>query len=205
MAIVNEIINNLENDYPSAHCELNFSSDFELLVAVILSSQCTDKRVNIVTSELFKKYNTPLHFAQMSQEELEPLIHSCGFFRAKAKSIISASRDILERFNGKVPSTMEDLLSLRGVGRKTANVVLSVAFNEQTIPVDTHVFRTARRLGLSDKTTPEGVEYDLLAVVPQDKLSKTHHLLIFHGRYRCHSRNPECHLCSLTKYCKFIK
>ncbi|MBQ7227865.1 MAG: endonuclease III [Clostridia bacterium] len=200
-----EIIDQLAKDFPDAHCELKFSTDFELLVAVILSAQCTDKRVNIVTSELFKKYNTPLAFATMEQEKLESLIHSCGFFRAKAKNIISASRDILQRFNGKVPSTMDELLSLGGVGRKTANVVLSVAFGEQTIAVDTHVFRTSRRLGLSDKSTPEGVEQDLVEALPEDKRSSAHHLLIFHGRYRCHSRNPDCELCTLTDYCKYIK
>ncbi len=200
-----EIMRLLEQAHPDAHCELNYRSDFELLVAVILSAQCTDRRVNLVTKELFASYNKPEDFASMPQEKLETLIHSCGFFRAKARSIISASTDIIERFGGKVPSTMEELLTLRGVGRKTANVVLSVAFGESTIAVDTHVFRTARRLGLSDKPTPEGVEKDLTAEISEDMRSKAHHLLIFHGRYVCHSKNPECDKCSLTEYCEYYK
>ncbi len=200
-----EIIAQLRSDYPDAHCELDYGTPFELLVAVILSAQCTDKRVNIVTKSLFEKYNTPYDFACMEQQKLEELIHSCGFFRAKARSIISASRDILEKFGGEVPSTMEDLLTLRGVGRKTANVVLAVAFGESTIAVDTHVFRTAHRLGLSDKPTPEGVERDLVAAFDEEDRSVAHHLLIFHGRYRCHSQRPECDGCSLYDYCVYGK
>ena len=204
-ARADRILGLLEQAHPDAHCELNYGSDFQLLVAVILSAQCTDRRVNLVTKELFASHNTPEDFASMPQEKLETLIHSCGFFRAKARSIISASTDIIERFGGKVPSTMEELLTLRGVGRKTANVVLSVAFGESTIAVDTHVFRTARRLGLSDKPTPEGVEKELTAEISEDMRSKAHHLLIFHGRYVCHSRNPECDKCNLTEYCEYYK
>lgn len=200
-----EIIERLKIDYPSAHCELNYGSAFELLVAVILSAQCTDKRVNIVTAELFRKYNKPLDFATMEQEKLETLIHSCGFYRAKARNIISASRYIIEKYNGEVPSTMEELLTLGGVGRKTANVMMSVAFGKPALAVDTHVFRTAHRLGLSDKPTPEGVEKDLVAALSEENLSIAHHLLIFHGRYRCHSRNPNCGDCSLADKCTYIK
>lgn len=205
MSRAGEIIARLKKDYPDAHCELDYGTPFELLVAVILSAQCTDKRVNIVTKDLFEKHNTPYDFAGMEQEELEKLIHSCGFFRAKARSIISASRDIIEKFGGEVPRTMDELLTLRGVGRKTANVVLAVAFGESTIAVDTHVFRTAHRLGLSDKPTPEGVEKDLMAAFDEDDRSVAHHLLIFHGRYRCHSQRPECGACSLYDYCKYGK
>ena len=197
------IFDTLNQMYPDAHCELNFNSDFELLIAVILSAQCTDKRVNIVSKELFKKYNTPFDFAKMNAEELEPLIRSCGFYRMKAKSIISASQDIITKYGGKVPNTMETLLTLRGVGRKTANVVLSVAFDKPAMAVDTHVLRTAVRLGLSDKTTPEGVEWELLSKLPEDKLNSAHHLLIFLGRYCCHSRNPDCGNCKLSEYCEY--
>lgn len=199
-----KIMELLEIAHPDAHCELNYSTDFELLVAVILSAQCTDKRVNIVTDKLFRKYSTPADFAVMPQETLEELIHSCGFYRSKAYSIISASTDIIERYGGKVPHTMEELLTLRGVGRKTANVMLSVAFGESAIAVDTHVFRLAHRLGLSDKPTPEGVEKDLTEKLRPELRSKAHHLLIFHGRYICHSRNPECEKCTLTDYCEYI-
>lgn len=205
MTKADEIIERLQKDYPSAHCELNYGSEFQLLVAVILSAQCTDKRVNIVTAELFKQYSTPIDFATMEQEKLETLIHSCGFYRAKAKSIISASQDIIEKYGGKVPETMDELLTLRGVGRKTANVMINVAFGRPAMAVDTHVFRTSHRLGLSDKPTPEGVEKDLVEQLSEENLSVAHHLLIFHGRYRCHSRNPECGECSLTEYCGYIK
>ena len=200
-----KIIEILKARYPDAHCELNFATDFQLLVAVMLSAQCTDKRVNMVTKPMFEKYPDPIDYATMPQEKLETLIHSCGFFRAKARSIISASTDILEKFGGKVPRDMDDLLSLRGVGRKTANVVRSVAFGESALAVDTHVFRTAHRLGLSDKPTPEGVEKDIVSQLGDDDLTSAHHLLIFHGRYVCHSRNPECGECPLTEYCNYIK
>lgn len=195
----------LEEAHPDAHCELNYGSDFQLLVAVILSAQCTDKRVNLVTAELFRHYREPVDFATVPQEKLEELIRPCGFFRSKARSIISSSTDIVERFGGKVPRTMEELLSLRGVGRKTANVMLGVAFGESAIAVDTHVFRLAHRLGLSDKPTPEGVEKDLVGEISEEMRAKAHHLLIFHGRYVCHSRNPECDKCNVTEYCNYIR
>lgn len=202
---IKEIFDILSAQYPDAHCELSFGSEFELLVAVMLSAQCTDKRVNLVTRELFKRFNSPQDFASLSEEELEPHIYSCGFYRAKARSIISASRDIITRFGGRVPRTMEELLSLKGVGRKTANVVLSVAFDRPAMAVDTHVYRTSRRIGLSDKATPEGVELDLLALIPEETLQKAHHLLIFLGRYTCHSKNPDCGSCGLTGHCKFFQ
>lgn len=205
MSRADDIIDQLKKDYPDAHCELDYGSDFQLLVAVILSAQCTDKRVNLVTKELFKTHNKPVDFATAEQETIEKLIHSCGFYRAKAKSLISASTDILARFGGEVPRTVDELLTLRGVGRKTANVMMSVAFGEPAMAVDTHVFRTSHRLGLSDKPTPEGVEKDLVAELSEDSLTAAHHLLIFHGRYRCHSRNPECDRCTLTEKCKYYK
>ena len=180
-----EIFERLKNKYPAAKCELGYDTPFELLVAVILSAQCTDKRVNEVTKTLFAKANTPEQFAQMEQSELEKEIYTCGFYRNKAKNIIAASKDICEKFGGRVPSDISDLLSLDGVGRKTANVVLNVAFGQPTIPVDTHVFRVSHRLALSDGKTPDDVEADLNNVVPDKYKPLAHHLLIFHGRYCC--------------------
>lgn len=200
-----EILNILEKMYPDAHCELNYNTPFELLVAVILSAQCTDKRVNIITTELFKKYNTPEDFASMDIKQLEKLIYSCGFYHNKAKSIINASREILLNFNGEVPKTVDELMTLSGVGRKTANVVYSVAFGGQAIAVDTHVFRVSKRLGLSDATTPEKTELQLMKLFPKEKWYQLHHNLIFHGRYTCKSQNPNCAECGLVEYCKYIK
>lgn len=199
------ILEILEKKYPEAHCELDYGTPFQLLVSVILSAQCTDKRVNKVTEQLFKIASTPEQFAAMSQEELEPLIYSCGFYRNKAKSIISASKDIVERFGGEVPSDFEQLLSLEGVGRKTANVMMSVAFHEPAIAVDTHVYRVSHRLGLSQGKTPYDVEKDLAAVIKPENTGKAHHLLIFHGRYCCKSRNPDCSACPLSEQCIYFK
>ena len=196
-----EIFSILGQMYPDAKPELEFNTDFELLVAVILSAQCTDKRVNAVTRELFKVASTPEEFAVMKQPDLEKLIFSCGFYRNKAKNIISASRSIVEKYGGRVPRNFDELLTLDGVGRKTANVVGSVCFGGDGIAVDTHVFRTARRLGLADGKTPYEVEKQLLDVIPTGNRNKTHHLLIFHGRYRCKSQNPNCTDCPLKKYC----
>ncbi len=196
-----EIFERLKNKYPAAKCELGYDTPFELLVAVILSAQCTDKRVNEVTKTLFAKANTPEQFAQMEQSELEKEIYTCGFYRNKAKNIIAASKDICEKFGGRVPSDISDLLSLDGVGRKTANVVLNVAFGQPTIPVDTHVFRVSHRLALSDGKTPDDVEADLNNVVPDKYKPLAHHLLIFHGRYCCKSQRPDCGNCPLTDLC----
>ena len=189
--------------HPNAECELNFNSTFELLVAVILSAQCTDKRVNEVTKDLFAKYNTPQDFADIKQEELEKLIFSCGFYRSKAAHIISCARDIVERFGGKVPEDFDSLLTLAGVGRKTANVVYAVAFHGDAIAVDTHVFRVANRLGLAKGNTPEKVEEGLCAVIPKHLWSKAHHWLIFHGRRVCHSQRPDCEHCPLAPLCGY--
>ncbi|MBP5357474.1 MAG: endonuclease III [Clostridia bacterium] len=199
-----EIIDILENNYPDAHCELNYGTDFQLLVSVILSAQCTDKRVNEVTARLFPIYSTPEQFASLSEEDLEPIIRPCGFFRSKARSIISSSKDIIGRFGGNVPRNFEDLLSLRGVGRKTANVICGVAFNQPAIPVDTHVYRTSHRLGLSSGKTPDKVEEDLVKQLSENMRMKAHHLLIFFGRYRCHSQKPECKGCPVSQYCNYL-
>ena len=199
------ILRELKIMHPDAGCELNYNTPFELLVAVILSAQCTDKRVNEVTKDLFKKYNTPEQYAAMSTEQLEPLIHSCGFFHNKAISITGASKAIVERFGGKVPKTMEELISLPGVVRKTASVVMTVAFDEPAMPVDTHVFRVSHRLGLSDGKTPDAVEKDLKSIYPASDWNAVHHTLIFHGRYICKALRPNCKECGLRDYCPYFK
>ena len=195
------IVERLKTSYPDAHCELHYDNPFHLLVAVILSAQCTDKRVNQVTKELFRVYDTPQEFAEADILRLEGLIYSCGFYRNKAKNIKSASADIVSRFGGKVPDTFDDLLSLAGVGRKTANVMMAVAFGGHHIAVDTHVFRTSHRLGLSGGKTPYDVEKDLCAVLEPDEYATAHHLLIFHGRYCCKSQHPDCGNCTLREFC----
>lgn len=200
-AIKNEQMRILEDVYLGAKPALNFSSNFELLVAVILSAQCTDKRVNVVTKRLFKKANTPEKILQMGISELENEIHDCGFFRAKAKHIFETSHILLQKFNGEVPSNFEDLTKLPGVGRKTANVVLSVAFKEPAIAVDTHVFRVSNRTGLARGNTPFEVEEELKKVIPKEKWGDFHHYLIWHGRKICRARNPLCDDCPLNKIC----
>lgn len=198
------IVDILTLEYPNPIPALKFSSDFELLVAVILSAQCTDERVNKVTEKLFKVANTPQKMAQISQEELERYIFSCGLYRSKASHIISASKDIVEKFGGQVPSTLAELQSLAGVGRKTANVVYSVAFGGEAIAVDTHVFRVSKRIGFSkDSKTPLDTEKRLMAVLPREKWSHMHHAIIFHGRQVCSARNPKCDLCVLNELCEY--
>lgn len=199
-----KVLETLEQVFPNAQCELNFSTPFELLVAVILSAQCTDKRVNLITPHLFSLYNTPEQFASVDEAELEGLIFTCGFYHNKARNIINASRALLTDFGGQVPNTAEELVRLPGVGRKTANVVASVAFGEQAIAVDTHVYRVSRRLGLADGNTPEKVEQQLNAVIDKPMWNRAHHLLIFHGRYTCHSRKPDCDNCRLYSLCKYV-
>lgn len=196
-----ELIARLSALHPNAECELNFSTPFELLVAVVLSAQCTDKRVNEVTKRLFPICNTPKGFVDMGTQELEKLIYQVGFYRNKAASVVSLSRDLLERFGSVVPDNMEELLTLRGVGRKTASVVLEVAFGIPAMPVDTHVFRVAHRLGLSSGKTPEEVERDLCSLFPEKEWGTVHHLFIFHGRYVCKSQKPDCEKCTLKEFC----
>ena len=196
-----EILKELERLYPDARPALHFRSPYELLVAVVLSAQCTDERVNRVTAELFREYNTPETMLTLPQEELEKKIFSCGLYHNKAKHILSASRDILERFGGEVPATLEELQTLAGVGRKTANVVYSVAFGGDAIAVDTHVFRVSNRLGLASGKTPEAVEEGLMRTIPKERWSEAHHWLIWHGRRVCHSRRPDCERCTLAPLC----
>lgn len=200
-----KILDELKKMHPDAGCELNYGTPFELLVAVILSAQCTDKRVNEVAKDLFKKYNTPEQYATMTPAELEPLIHSCGFFHNKAVNIIGAAKGIVDRFGGEVPKTMAELTSLPGVGRKTASVVMTVAFDEPAMPVDTHVFRVSGRLGLSHGKNPEQVEKDLKDLYPPSDWNIVHHTLIFHGRYICKALRPNCSECTLTEYCPYFK
>lgn len=198
-----KILQELAVLYPDAKPELKYSSPYELLVAVILSAQCTDARVNKVTEVLFREYNTPEKMLNLSQEELEKYIFTCGFYRNKAAHILSASRDIIDKFDGKVPETLEELQTLAGVGRKTANVVYAVAFGGDAIAVDTHVFRVSNRLGLSTGNTPEKVEQGLMQAIPKSEWSKAHHYLIYHGRRVCHSPRPDCLNCTLKEFCEF--
>lgn len=195
----------LERLYPDARPALHYGSAYELLVAVILSAQCTDERVNKVTEKLFEEHPNPAAMCRLSQEELEGYIFSCGLYKMKAAHILSASRDILERFDGEVPGTVEELMSLAGVGKKTANVVYSVAFGGDAIAVDTHVFRVSNRLGLAKGDTPAEVEAGLHRAVPKKDWSRAHHWLIYHGRRVCHSRKPDCANCTLAVRCDFVQ
>lgn len=197
-----EILCELAALYPDARPALKYRSPYELLVAVILSAQCTDERVNKVTEVLFKEYSTPAAMLKLTQEELEKYIYSCGFYRNKAAHILSASRDIVEKFGGEVPNDFDNLRTLAGVGQKTANVVWSVAFGGDAIAVDTHVFRVSNRLGLACADTPIKVENQLKQAIPQEDWSKAHHWLIYHGRRVCHSQRPDCANCTLKDYCK---
>ena len=197
-----EILRELARLYPDAKPALHFRSPYELLVAVVLSAQCTDERVNKVTEVLFEKYDTPERMLTLSQEELERYIFSCGFYHNKAKHVLSASRDIITRYGGEVPDSLEELRTLAGVGRKTANVVYAVAFGGDAIAVDTHVFRVSNRLGLAEGNTPEKVEEGLMKAIPKSEWSKAHHYLIWHGRKVCHSQRPACKECTLKCLCK---
>jgi endonuclease-3 len=205
MKNINNILDILEETYPNAECELNYKTPFELLIATILSAQCTDVRVNKITNELFKKYNTPNDFANIDIEELENMIRSCGLYKSKSQKIISTAKDIIEKYNGKVPNTMEELTKLAGVGRKTANVVLSNAFGQDAIAVDTHVFRVTNRVGIVKTTNPEKTEFELMKSIPKNRWSRAHHLFIFHGRKICKARNPECSICPIKEYCNYYK
>jgi len=181
---------------------LSFSTPYELLVAVILSAQCTDERVNKVTSVLFEKYNTPEKILSLSQEELEKYIYSCGFYRTKAEHILSASKDIIEKFGGQVPSDLENLRTLAGVGRKTANVVYSVAFGGNAIAVDTHVFRVSNRIGLANGKDVFKTERDLMEILDEKDWSRGHHYLIYLGRSYCKSQKPDCVNCPIQDLCE---
>lgn len=199
------IIEGLRRAYPEAHCELNYTNPLQLLIATILSAQCTDKRVNIVTAQLFKKYRTAADFAAAPQQTLENEIKTTGFFRNKAKSIKTACEALVETHGGQVPRTMEALTQLGGVGRKTANVVLGNAFGENVgVVVDTHVARLSKRLGLTKHADPAKIEQDLMQLVPRQQWTMFSHWLIWHGRRRCFARNPDCPGCEIRKLCPRI-
>lgn len=188
----------LEKLYPEAKPELNFANPFETLIATILSAQCTDKRVNMVTAKLFPEFPDAFAMAKLTPEELEPWIRECGLYRNKAKNIVAASKALVELYDGKVPSTREELMKLPGVGQKTAGVVLLAAFGEDQFPVDTHVFRVSRRIGMANAETPEKVEKQLKELLPRDIWSFGHHLIIWHGRRVCAARKPACERCPLA-------
>ncbi len=197
-----EVFKRLKKLYPDAHCELNHSNPFELLVATILSAQCTDVRVNIVTPSLFKKFPTPEKLAKAKLEDVEEAIKSINFFRNKSKSLLGCAQKLMNDHAGEVPRTVEELSELPGVGRKTANVVLGNAFNINTgIVVDTHVKRTSNLLGLTKNTDPEKIEQDLMKLFPNEAWTDLSHLLIFLGRRTCIARRPQCDLCSLVEIC----
>jgi len=200
-----KIIAALDRAYPEAHCELDHVDPLQLLIATILSAQCTDKRVNIVTKKLFKKYRSVADYADAPLNELEQAIKTTGFFRNKARNIKAACRDIVEKHDGRVPQTMEELIQLDGVGRKTANVVLGNAFGINAgVVVDTHVARLSFRLGLTKQKTPEKIEQDLIRQVPQKLWTLFSHWLIWHGRRRCFARKPDCAHCEVLKLCPRI-
>lgn len=197
-----ELLKRLPAIYPDAHCELDYSNSLELLVATILSAQCTDKRVNIVTKDLFQRCRTAADYAEISQEELETLVRSTGFYRNKAKNIRAMGAALLARHGGEVPSTLEALAALPGAGRKTANVVLGNAFNKnEGVVVDTHVGRLSQRLGLTKFTDPIRIEQDLIKLFPRDSWTMLSHWLIFHGRRRCAARKTDCPNCELRDIC----
>lgn len=198
-----EILDILSEMHPDAHCELVHSSPFELLVATILSAQCTDARVNIVTEEMFKKYNTPQQFKELSIPDIEEMIKTCGLYKSKAKKIKETSEILVDKFGSEVPDNLEDLITLPGVGRKTAGVVLSNSFGVPAIPVDTHVFRVTNRIGIVKENTPEKTEMALMKAIPKDRWTHSHHLIIFHGRRVCKARKPECDNCMITNYCNY--
>jgi len=196
------ILAGLKQAYPDAHCELDYSNPLELLVATILSARCTDKQVNLVTPRLFKKYPNAAAYASASLADLEDDIHSLGFFRNKAKSIQNCSRQLVEKHSGQVPRSMDELVQLAGVGRKTANVVLGNAFDiNEGIVVDTHVSRLSQRMGFSQETDPEKIEEDLQKLAPKESWTMLSHWLIWHGRHRCNARKPDCPHCEVLDYC----
>ena len=196
-----EIWRILKDTYPDAKCELDFKNPLQLTVATILSAQCTDKRVNMVTPALFKKYKTAKAFAEADREELELMIASTGFFRNKANSIIGMAQKVVTEFDGKIPQTLEELITLPGVGRKTANVVLGNAFDVPGLTVDTHFGRLVRRFGWTKETDPVKVEFAIMKLMPQEHWTDLSHVLIWHGRRICHSQKPACGACPIAELC----
>ncbi len=201
-----EIIKILKEFYPDATCSLDFTTPFEMMIAVMLSAQCTDERVNKTTPKLFSKYNIPEKLAEIDIKELEEIIHPCGFYKNKAKNIKACSQKLIEEYKGIVPDDMEKLQSLPGVGRKSANVIMLEAFhNPQGIAVDTHAKRISNKMGFSKQTEPEKIEQDLLKQIPKEYYYDVNHLFVWHGRNICIARSPKCKECPVNKYCKEYK
>lgn len=200
-----KVYEKLKTIITSPVCELEYEDNFQLLIAVILSAQCTDKRVNIVTKELFRKYPTAAKLSMADIEDVKKIIKPCGFFNNKSVSIISASKDLVEKFDGVVPSSYDDLMSLRGVGRKTANVVRAVGFKIPSIAVDTHVFRVSNRLNLAKSSNPNECEIKLMKSFDKKHWIDLHHVLLLYGRYVCTSQKPKCETCIVKDECKFYK
>ena len=201
-----EIVEKLKKYYPDATCSLDFKTPFQMVIAVMLSAQCTDERVNKTTPELFEKYGTPEKMAEIDIEELEKIIHPCGFYKNKAKNVKACSQKLLENFGGIVPQNMEDLQSLPGVGRKSANVIMLEAFhNPQGIAVDTHAKRISNKMGFSNQTEPEKIEQDLLKQIPKEYYYDVNHLFVWHGRAICDARKPKCEECPVNMYCDTYK
>ncbi|MBR1539752.1 MAG: endonuclease III [Clostridia bacterium] len=200
------IIEGLKKAYPDAICSLDFETPFQMMIAVMLSAQCTDERVNKTTPELFTKYGTAKKMAEAPLEEIEKIIHPCGFYKNKSKNAIAAAKVVLEKFQGEVPQTIEELITIPGVGRKSANVIMLEAFNSPVgIAVDTHAKRVSNRMGFSKETDPSKIEQDLLKVFPEKYLYDVNHLFVWHGRNYCDSRKPNCLNCPVNQYCDFYK
>lgn len=200
---IEQVLNCLESLYPDAECALDHKNRFELLVAVMLSAQTTDKSVNLITPALFERYYNADKLAMANLEDVQNLIMRIGLYKNKAKNIVNMSKILQSEYRGEVPSSYDELIKLPGVGRKTANVVLSVGFGEPRIAVDTHVFRVANRIGLADAKDVIETENQLMKNIPKDRWSRTHHSLIFHGRNLCKARKPDCELCKIAEFCKF--
>lgn len=199
-----KIIEILKITYPNATCSLDFKTPFELGIAVMLSAQCTDERVNKITPRLFEKYKKPEDYINSSLEEIEEIIKPCGFYKNKAKSVLGYAKVIVNEYNGKLPETMEELVKLPGIGRKSANVIMLEAFNNpQGIAVDTHAKRIANRIGLSKEREPLKIEQDLLKIIPKEFFKDVNHLLVWHGRNICNARKPECEKCLINEYCEY--
>jgi len=202
---IQKVLEILEKEYGGTSTALNFKTPFQLLVATMMAAQSTDKQVNKITEHLFKEYPDAQAFARLAPEELEEKIKKVGLFRSKARNIVATARKILSDYGGEVPRTRQELMKLPGVGRKTANVVISVAFDQDAIAVDTHVFRVANRIGLANAKTPRETEEHLMANIPREKWSAAHHWLIWHGRKVCKAQNPRCEVCPLTPYCEYYR
>ena len=201
-----KIIEILKKTYPEATCSLDFKTPFQMMIAVMLSAQCTDERVNKTTPELFEKYGTAEKMAKANLEDIEKIIFPCGFYKNKAKNAISASKTILEKYDGKVPDNIEELVTIPGVGRKSANVIMLEAFNKPVgIAVDTHAKRVSNKMGFSSETDPIKIEQDLIKTFPEKYFYDVNHLFVFHGRNYCDSRKPNCAECPVNRYCEFYK